>query len=143
MLGYYKNEEATNAAIDKNGWLHTGDLGVMDSEGRLFIKGRSKAMILSSNGQNVYPEEIEDKLNNLPAVVESVVVGRKGKIVALVFPDTDYLKKNNLSVEQQMADNLIALNKKLPQYEQVAKIELVDKEFEKTPKRSIRRFLYN
>jgi len=143
MLGYYKNEEATNAAIDKNGWLHTGDLGVMDSEGRLFIKGRSKAMILSSNGQNVYPEEIEDKLNNLPAVVESVVVGRKGKIVALVFPDTEYLKKNNLSVEQQMADNLIALNKKLPQYEQVAKIELVDKEFEKTPKRSIRRFLYN
>ena len=141
MMGYYKNEEATRAAIDKDGWLHTGDLGTLDKNGHLFIKGRSKAMILSSNGQNIYPEEIEDKLNNLPAVVESVVVGRKGKLVALVFADEKY-NLQGLTIQQQMAENLKTLNASLPAYEHITEIELVDKEFEKTPKRSIRRFLY-
>lgn len=141
MMGYYKNPEATAAAIDKDGWLHTGDLGTLDKQGHLFIRGRSKAMILSSNGQNIYPEEIEDKLNNLPAVVESVVVGRNGKLVALVFADAKY-ELQGQTISELMEENRKALNKSLPQYAQVMSIELVDKEFEKTPKRSIRRFLY-
>ncbi len=141
MMGYYKNEEATAQTIDKDGWLHTGDLGTMDKNGHLFIRGRSKAMILSSNGQNIYPEELEDKINNLPGVVESVVVGRKGKIVALIFPDKKYDLQGR-TMEQLMNENLKKVNKLLPAYSQIAEIELVDKEFEKTPKRSIRRFLY-
>ena len=141
MMGYYMNPEATAAAIDKDGWLHTGDLGTLDKQGHLFIRGRSKAMILSSNGQNIYPEEIEDKLNNLPAVVESVVVGRNGKLVALVFADAKY-ELQGQTISELMEENRKALNKSLPQYAQVMSIELVDKEFEKTPKRSIRRFLY-
>ena len=142
MMGYYKNEEATAATIDKEGWLHTGDLGTMDKEGHLFIRGRSKAMILSSNGQNIYPEELEDKINSLPAVVESVVVSRAGKLVALVFAD-DKADLQGKTIKQQMEENRKALNNQLPQYSQIAEIELVDKEFEKTPKRSIRRFLYS
>ncbi len=141
MMGYYKNEEATAAAIDKDGWLHTGDLGTMDKDGHLFIRGRSKAMILSSNGQNIYPEELEDKINNLPGVVESVVVGRKGKLVALVFADSKYDFQGQ-TMQELMNDNLKKLNSTLPAYMHVAEIELVEKEFEKTPKRSIRRFLY-
>ena len=141
MMGYYKNEEATAAAIDKDGWLHTGDLGTMDKDGHLFIRGRSKAMILGSNGQNIYPEELEDKINNLPGVVESVVVSRNGKIVALVFADAKYDLQGQ-TMEQLMDENLKKLNSQLPLYARVGEIELVDKEFEKTPKRSIRRFLY-
>ncbi len=142
MMGYYKNDEATKAAIDKDGWLHTGDLGTIDKAGRLFIRGRSKAMILSSNGQNIYPEEIEDKINNLPAVVESVLVQRDGhKLVALVFADEKYDLQGR-TMDQLMSDNLRTLNAGLPQYAQVAEIELVKEEFEKTPKRSIKRFLY-
>ena len=141
MMGYYKNEEATAAAIDKDGWLHTGDLGTLDKDGHLFIRGRSKAMILSSNGQNIYPEEIEDKLNNLPGVVESVVVARNAKLVALVFADSKYDLQGK-TMQQLMDENRLKLNKQLPAYAQVTSIELVDKEFEKTPKRSIRRFLY-
>lgn len=141
MMGYYKNEEATKAAIDADGWLHTGDLGTLDKDGHLFIKGRSKALILSSNGQNIYPEELEDKLANLPAVVESVVVGRNGKIVALVFPDEKYNLQGR-TMKELMDENRKKLNATLPAYSQIAEIELVDKEFEKTPKRSIRRFLY-
>ncbi len=141
MIGYYKNEEATKAAIDADGWLHTGDLGTLDKDGHLFIKGRSKALILSSNGQNIYPEELEDKLANLPAVVESVVVGRNGKIVALVFPDEKYNLQGR-TMKELMDENRKKLNATLPAYSQIAEIELVDKEFEKTPKRSIRRFLY-
>lgn len=142
MMGYYKNEEATAAAIDKDGWLHTGDLGTMDKEGRLFIRGRSKAMILSSNGQNIYPEELEDKINNQPAVVESVVVSRKGKLVALVFADEKFDLQGK-TIQQLMEENRKRVNATLPQYSQIAEIELVEKEFEKTPKRSIRRFLYS
>lgn len=141
MMGYYKNEEATQQTIDADGWMHTGDLGTIDKEGRLFIRGRSKAMILSSNGQNIYPEEIEDKINNLPAVNESVVVSRDGKLVALVFPDEKADLKGK-TLQEVMKENVATLNKVLPQYSQVSAIELVDKEFEKTPKRSIRRFLY-
>ena len=141
MMGYYKNPEATAATIDKDGWLHTGDLGTLDKDGHLFIRGRSKAMILSSNGQNIYPEEIEDKINNLPAVVESVVVGRNGRLVALVFADAKYDLQGQ-TIQQVMNDNLKRLNSTLPAYSQVAEIELVEQEFEKTPKRSIRRFLY-
>ena len=141
MMGYYKNEEATKAAIDEDGWLHTGDLGTMNENGHLFIRGRSKAMILSSNGQNIYPEEIEDKINNLPAVVESVVVGREGKLVALIFPDTKYDLQGK-TLNEVMDENLKQLNTQLPAYSKISEIELVDKEFEKTPKRSIRRFLY-
>lgn len=141
MMGYYKNEEATKAAIDADGWLHTGDLGTIDKEGRLFIKGRSKAMILSSNGQNIYPEELEDKINNMPAVIESVVVGRDGHLVALVFADTQYNLQGK-TMPQLMEENRKKLNTIFPAYAQIAEIELVDKEFEKTPKRSIRRFLY-
>ena len=142
MMGYYKNEEATRAAIDEEGWLHTGDLGTLNKKGLLFIKGRSKAMILSSNGQNIYPEGIEDKVNNLPGVVESLVVGRQGKIVALVYPDEKYDLQNK-SMEELMNKNLATLNAMLPTYSKVSSIVLVDKEFEKTPKRSIRRFLYS
>ncbi|MBR1480926.1 MAG: AMP-binding protein [Paludibacteraceae bacterium] len=141
MMGYYKNPEATAAAIDKDGWLHTGDLGTLSKAGHLFIRGRSKAMILSSNGQNIYPEELEDKINNLPGVVESVVVGRGGKLVALVFPDEKY-NCGNKTMAEVMEENRKRVNPQLPQYAQISEFELVDKEFEKTPKRSIRRFLY-
>lgn len=141
MMGYYKNPEATALAIDNDGWLHTGDLGTLDKDGHLFIRGRSKAMILSSNGQNIYPEELEDKINNMPAVVESVVVSRNGKLVALVFADETY-NLNGQTMEQLMKDNLKKVNQQLPAYSQIAEVELVEKEFEKTPKRSIRRFLY-
>jgi len=142
MMGYYKNDEATKAAIDADGWLHTGDLGTINENGHVFIRGRSKAMILSSNGQNIYPEEIEDKINNLPAVVESVVVGREGKIVALVFPDEKYDLQGK-TLKEVMDENLKELNAQMPAYSKISEIELVDKEFEKTPKRSIRRFLYH
>ena len=146
MMGYYKNEEATAQAIDKDGWLHTGDLGTMDAKGNLFIRGRSKAMILSSSGQNIYPEEIEDKVNNMPGVNESVVVSRQGRLVALVYPDRDILKQANystLTIEQLMEQNRAELNRQLPAYSQLAHIEIVEEEFQKTPKRSIKRFLYS
>jgi long-chain acyl-CoA synthetase len=142
MLGYYKNEEATRESLDKDGWYHTGDLGTMDYDGNVFINGRSKNMLLGSSGQNIYPEEIEDKVNNLPGVVESLVVGRQGKIVALVYPDEKYDLQNK-SMEELMNENLATLNAMLPAYSKVSSIVLVDKEFEKTPKRSIRRFLYS
>ena len=146
MMGYYKNEEATAQALDKDGWLHTGDLGTIDKKGNLFIRGRSKAMILSSSGQNIYPEEIEDKVNNMPGVNESVVVSRQGRLVALVYPDSDVLKQpdySTLTIEQLMEKNRIALNQQLPNYSQLSQIELVAEEFQKTPKRSIKRFLYS
>ncbi len=145
MQGYYKNEEATKAALDSEGWLHTGDLGLIDKDGNIYIKGRSKAMILSSNGQNIYPEELEDKLNNMPGVIESVVVSRNGKLVGLVYPDYKLegqavLAGNTLL--EYMNINLREVNKQLPTYSKIAEVELVQEEFEKTPKRSIRRFLY-
>ena len=145
MTGYYKNEEATKEALDEEGWLHTGDLGLMDKDGNLYIKGRSKAMILGSNGQNIYPEELEDKMNNQTAVVESVVVKRDSQLVALVFPDYKLEGRPELggkTLEETMQENLVKVNKQLPAYARISSIELVNEEFKKTPKRSIRRFLY-
>ncbi len=140
MLGYYKNQQATEDAFLDDGWLRTGDVGVIDHKGNVFLRGRVKNMILGSNGQNIYPEEIEDKLNSLEGVVESVVVERKGKLVGLVFPDTSLGDKAQL--EQLMKDNLKRLNEQLPNYAKVSSIELVEQEFEKTPKKSIKRFMY-
>ena len=142
MMGYYKNEQATREAFTKDGWMRTGDLGIIDKDGNLFLRGRSKNMLLGPSGQNIYPEEIEDKLNSLPQVVESVVVEREGKLVALVYPDTTNSGKQQKSLKEVMEANRQHLNKQLPQYSQVTAIELVDKEFEKTPKRSIKRFMY-
>lgn len=147
MKGYYKNPEATEAAIDAEGWLHTGDMGYLGSPGErtVFIRGRYKTMILSSNGQNIYPEEIESKLSNMPYVNECLVIQRNGHLVALCHPDADAVKNDRLDrsmLEEAMENNRRSLNKLVAPYEQVEKIEIVDKEFEKTPKRSIRRFLY-
>ena len=146
MMGYYKNEEATKAVFTEDGWMCTGDLGIFDKDGNIFIKGRSKNMILGPSGQNIYPEEIEDKLNNMPCVVESVVVDRGGKLVALVFPDNTPEGKKLLhganNFNELMEQNRKELNKQLPQYSQITAIELVANEFEKTPKRSIKRFMY-
>lgn len=140
MLGYYKNRQATEDAFLDDGWLRTGDVGVIDHKGNVFLRGRVKNMILGSNGQNIYPEEIEDKLNSLDGVVESVVVERKGKLVGLVFPDTSIGDK--AQIEQLMQENLKRLNEQLPAYAKVSSIELVEQEFEKTPKKSIKRFMY-
>jgi long-chain acyl-CoA synthetase len=144
MLGYYKNDEATEAAFTQDGWMRTGDLGLLDKRGNIYIKGRSKSMILGSSGQNIYPEEIEDKLNNLPLVVESVVVERDEKLVALVYPDFDAAggESKEEAINEIMEQNRLSLNKLLPAFARIMKIELVKKEFEKTPKRSIKRFLY-
>ena len=146
MKGYYKNEEATKAVFTEDGWMRTGDLGVLDAAGNLFLRGRSKNMILGPSGQNIYPEEIEDKLNNMPGVVESVVVEREGKLVALVFPDNTpeghKLLNGEPTFAKLMEENRKQLNKELPQYSQIAYVELVANEFEKTPKRSIKRFMY-
>ncbi len=146
MLGYYKNEEATKAVIDSDGWFHTGDLGTMDAGGNIFIKGRSKNMLLGSNGQNIYPEEIEDALNSQPMVVESVVVQRQEKLYALVYPDFDLMKNmgfNKEDLKAVMEQNRQNLNAILPVYSKIAGIEIHDEEFAKTPKRSIKRYLYS
>ncbi|MCI6082215.1 MAG: AMP-binding protein [Prevotella sp.] len=145
MLGYYKNEEATRQTIDNEGWYHTGDLGTMDAYGNVFIKGRSKNMLLGASGQNIYPEEIEDKLNSLSLVVESVVVQRDTKLVGLVYPDYDEAKNLGFAtsdIEAQMQQNLQDLNLVQPAYCKLAAIEIQEKEFEKTPKKSIKRYLY-
>ena len=144
MLGYYKNEEATKAAIDADGWYHTGDLGVL-KDGTLFIKGRSKNMLLGANGQNIYPEEIEDKLSSMMLVGECLVVQRDEKLVGLVYPDPDEVKKLGLSrseIEAIMEQNRKDVNPSLPAYAQISSIKIMDEEFEKTPKKSIKRFLY-
>ena len=146
MLGYYKNEEATREALDKDGWYHTGDLGTMDEEGNVFINGRSKNMLLGPSGQNIYPEEIEDKLNSLPMVVESIVVQRDTKLVALVHPDMDEAQHIGFSMDDLkniMEQNKTALNELIPAYEKINEIEIHEEEFEKTPKKSIKRFLYS
>ena len=145
MLGYYKNEEATNETIDRNGWYHTGDLGTMDVRGNVFINGRSKNMLLGPNGQNIYPEEIEDKLNSMTMVVESLVVQRDNKLVALVYPDLDEAKAMNFSasdISNIMEQNRNGLNEVLPAYEKISEIIVQKEEFEKTPKKSIKRYLY-
>ena len=144
-IGYYKNPEATAAAFTEDGFLKTGDLGIIDAHGNIFIRGRSKSMILSANGQNIYPEEVEAVVNNQDYVVESVVVDRAGKLVALVYLDADAMKKAGLD-EETVADLhetiRINANKALPSYSQLQKVEVVDKPFEKTPKMSIKRFMY-
>ena len=145
LLGYYKNPEATQAAIDAEGWFHTGDLGTMDADGNVYINGRSKNMLLGSNGQNIYPEEIEDKLNSLPLVGESIVVQRGDKLVGLVHPDYDEAKLlglNNEDLKGVMEQNRQQLNQVVPAYSKVAEFEILEEEFEKTPKKSIKRYLY-
>ena len=145
MIGYYKNEEATRNAFTDDGWLKTGDLGIIDAEGNIFIRGRSKNMILGPSGQNIYPEEIEAVVNNQAYVLENVVVDRGGKLVALVFLDEQAIAKALLDNEAKsnIPENIrIGANRQLPAYSQISKVELVDKPFEKTPKMSIKRFLY-
>ena len=145
MLGYYKNAEATEACIDSEGWFHTGDLGTMDADGNVYINGRSKNMLLGSNGQNIYPEEIEDKLNSLPLVSESVVVQRGEKLVGLVHPDYDEAKTLGLNaddIKSIMEENRQQLNAVVPHYSKVSEFEIMEEEFQKTPKKSIKRFLY-
>ena len=143
MLGYYKNEEATHQAIDKDGWYHTGDLGTMDELGNIFIRGRIKNMLLGASGQNIYPEEIEDKLNSMPMVSESVVIQRGEKLVALVHPDQDeQIQFSQEELEDIMEQNRKALNEQLPAYSRISAIQLHEEEFQKTPKKSIKRYLY-
>lgn len=146
MVGYYKNQEATDLVLDDDGWLHTGDMGTRGADGTIFIKGRYKTMILSSNGQNIYPEEIEAKLNNMPYVCESLIVERNNRLVALVYPDYEAMDANGIGAYQLrdiMEQVRKDLNKLVAPYEQVEKIQLIANEFEKTPKRSIKRYLYN
>ena len=145
MLGYYKNPEPTAETIDQNGWYHTGDLGTMDEDGNVYINGRSKNMLLGANGQNIYPEEIEDKLNSMTMVLESIVVQRDTKLVALVHPDMEEAKNMGFSMEDLkniMEQNRNGLNEMIPAYEKISEIEIHEEEFEKTPKRSIKRYLY-
>ena len=145
MLGYYKNEEATKEVLDKDGWYHTGDLGTMSADGHLFLRGRIKNMLLGSNGQNVYPEEIEDKLNSMSMVSECIVVQRGDKIVGLVYPDFDEAKEMGFSqsdLQEIMEQNRLELNNMLPSFCHLSTIELRDEEFAKTPKKSIKRYLY-
>lgn len=145
MLGYYKNEEATAQTLDSEGWYHTGDLGTMDSEGNVFIKGRSKNMLLSANGQNIYPEEIEDKLNSMTMVVESIVIQKEDKLIGLVFPDFDEAKNLGLTNDDLvkiMEQNRQELNAALPAYSKLSAIRIHEEEFAKTPKKSIKRYLY-
>jgi long-chain acyl-CoA synthetase len=145
MLGYYKNPEATAQTIDKDGWYHTGDLGTMDAYGNVYINGRIKNMLLGPSGQNIYPEEIEDKLNSMTMVLESIVVQRDTKLVALVYPDLEEAKNLGLGeddVKNIMEQKRNSLNQMLPAYEKITEIEIYNEEFEKTPKRSIKRYLY-
>ena len=145
MLGYYKNEEATRQTLDKDGWYHTGDLGTMDANGNVFIKGRSKNMLLSANGQNIYPEEIEDKLNSMALVNESIVIQQGDKLVGLVHPDYDEAKGMRLTnddIVAVMEQNRQELNAEMPAYSKLSTIKIQEEEFEKTPKKSIKRYLY-
>ena len=145
MLGYYKNEEATKATFTEDGWLKTGDLGILDKENVIYIRGRNKNMILGPSGQNIYPEEIEDKLNNSPYILESLATEENGKIVALIVPDTEVMNAEKITPEQYQAlfeKEIKEINTKLPNYSKIASFRLRTEEFEKTPKRSIRRFKY-
>lgn len=145
MLGYYKNPEATAAVIDQDGWLHTGDMGVIDNDGFLYIRGRSKSMILGSSGQNIYPEEIESVINNMPYVIESLVIEEKDQLVALIYPDFELAQKEGITeegLEKRMEEMRLSINEELPNYCKIYKVRLFPEEFEKTPKRSIKRYLY-
>ena len=146
MLGYYKNPESTAQVLDKDGWLHTGDLGVMDKDGNVTIKGRSKNMLLGPSGQNIYPEEIEEKISNLPYVSENIVIQQSdNKLTALIYPDFDEAYAQGLTdddIARIMEENRVAVNAELPAYSQIAHVRIYPEEFEKTPKKSIKRFLY-
>lgn len=142
MSGYYKNEEATKAAFTEDGWMRTGDLGLLDKKGNIFIKGRSKNMILSANGQNIYPEEIEAAVNNQPYIIESVVVNRGARLVALVYADAEKAKAEGTDLEAYKAVLMAEVNKSMPSYSKVNAVEYMDQPFEKTPKMSIKRFMY-
>jgi long-chain acyl-CoA synthetase len=145
MMGYYKNEKATREIIDEKGWMHTGDLGIMDKEGNIFIKGRSKSMLLGPSGKNIFPEEIEAVINNMDYIAESVVISEDNKLIALIYPDYEAIKKNNVSEEQLLAileETRKAVNERVPDFMAVNKFRLHNEEFAKTPKRSIKRFLY-
>ena len=146
MSGYYKNPEATAEAIDEEGWLHTGDMAIMDKDGYIYIKGRCKNMLLTASGQNIYPEEIESKLNNMPYVSESLIVLRGDKLEALVYADADDAYAHGLNsadLERIMEENRISLNASLAAYSQISKVRLHPEEFEKTAKKSIKRYLYS
>ena len=146
MQGYYKNPADTKAVLSPDGWLRTGDMATMDEDGTLYIRGRCKTMILGSNGQNIYPEEIEDKLNNMYLVTESLILDDEGRLRALAVPDYEQAEKDGVDeagLKAVMEENLRLLNEQLAAYERVASITVYPTEFEKTPKRSIKRFLYN
>ena len=146
MMGYYHNTDATDKVLHEDGWLHTGDMGTISADGTLFIKGRLKTMLLGANGQNIYPEEIEAKLNNMSYVNESLVVERDGKLVGLVYPDYEVMDAQGITrdkMPEKMEEVRTELNKLVAPYERLARIELSASEFEKTPKRSIKRFLYS
>ena len=142
MSGYYKNEEATKAAFTEDGWMRTGDLGLLDEKGNIFIKGRSKNMILSANGQNIYPEEIEAVVNNQPYVIESVVVDRGARLVALIYMDSEKAKTEGVDLEEYKKTIMAEVNKSMPAYSKVNAVEYMSEPFEKTPKMSIKRFMY-
>lgn len=144
MHGYYKNQDATEASFTPDGWLKTGDLALLDADNYIYIKGRCKSMILGPSGQNIYPEEIEARINNLPYVNESIVIDQEGKLVALIYPDFENAEKQGLSdqIETLMEENRVAVNKILPSYSQISRVKIFYEEFEKTPKRSIKRYLY-
>jgi long-chain acyl-CoA synthetase len=145
MMGYYKNEKATREIIDEKGWMHTGDLGIMDKEGNIFIKGRSKSMLLGPSGKNIFPEEIEAVINNMDYIAESVVISEDNKLIALIYPDYEAIKKDNVSEAQLLAileETRKAVNERVPDFMAVNKFRLHNEEFAKTPKRSIKRFLY-
>lgn len=145
MLGYYKNEEATAESFTSDGWMRTGDMGIIDGDGYLFIKGRCKSMILGPSGQNIYPEEIESAINNMPYVIESLVIDANGKLVALVYPDVELAGKDgldNAALLKKMEENIATVNVDMPNYSKIAGVRLVPEEFEKTPKKSIKRYMY-
>ena len=145
MLGYYKNEEATAESFTSDGWMRTGDMGIIDEDGYLFIKGRCKSMILGPSGQNIYPEEIETVINNMPYVIESLVVDSNGKLIALVYPDMELAGKEGLDkndILKKMEENIAAVNVDMPNYSKLAGVRVVPEEFEKTPKKSIKRYMY-
>ena len=145
MLGYYKNEEATKESFTEDGWMKTGDLGVIDKDNFVYIKGRNKNMILGPSGQNIFPEEIEEKLNNLPCVEESLAIEENGKVVALIYPNADNMKENGVEskdYQKYFEKKIKEVNKILPTYSKINSLRIQEEEFEKTPKRSIRRFKY-
>ena len=145
MLGYYKNPDATRAAFTSDGWMRTGDMGVIDNEGYLFIRGRCKSMILGASGQNIYPEEVESIINNMPYVMESLLIDDAGKLVALIYPDMERAAKEKLDkhdIQAKMEDNIALVNEELPNYSKISEVRVYPEEFEKTPKRSIKRYMY-